>query len=435
MTQSDGLNVAVLGLGYVGCVSAACFAELGYQVTGIDRDQGKVVNVMDGIAPFFEPGLELLIKTNVERSRLTATCDIGAVGTADVAVICVGTPSERNGNIGLGQMQRVLLELAEVAKSRSKPLIVVVRSTVFPGTCEELVIPAFRNFSTISVVANPEFLREGSAVRDFMRPSLLVVGGNDNRAVRVIASLYSSLPVKPCCVSLRSAEMIKYACNAFHALKVAFANEIGAVSARLSIDPGEVMSTLCEDKELNISSAYLRPGFAFGGSCLPKDLRALAYRASRLDVSLPLLEAAIPSNRQHLQRAIDATLELRGRLGIIGLAFKENTDDLRESPVVALLEVLIGKGREVRIFDPHIQLDAIYGSNRTFILQQIPHIGRLLHSDINDTILWADHLVIAQKVSPELSLRLRSSNLPITDLVDTSLGYIAQPDPVTSFNS
>jgi GDP-mannose 6-dehydrogenase len=428
--EVSSVQVAVLGLGYVGCVSAACLAQLGYTVTGIDRDEGKVANVLNGVAPFFEPGLEPLVRDNVAAGRLTATTSIDGIQGADIAMVCVGTPSERNGNLGLDQLRRVIHDVGATLEVRSKPVVVAVRSTVFPGTCEEVVIPLLKGNRTVSVVSNPEFLREGIAVNDFMHPSLVVVGGDDPESVRRVADLYRPLQVPPCLVSLRTAEMIKYACNAFHAVKISFANEIGALSARLNVDPGEVMATLCEDMKLNISSAYLRPGFAFGGSCLPKDLRALTYRANRLDLRLPLLDSALPSNQQHLQRAIDAVLDLSARrIGVIGLAFKENTDDLRESPVVTLLEHLIGKGRQVRIFDPHIQLDAIYGSNRNFILQQIPHIGRLLDSSISETLDWCDHVVIAQKLSSELMESVAHSGLPVTDLVGAALAYVCAPVP------
>ncbi len=425
ISENSRLHVAVLGLGYVGCVSAACLASLGLRVTGIDRDEQKVQNVLNGVAPFFEPGLEMLIQENVSAGRLTASTSIAATTDADIALLCVGTPSEKNGNLGLDQLRRVVQEIAETLPSRTKPLTVAVRSTVFPGTCEETVIPLFNNHPLVSVVSNPEFLREGSAVKDFLEPSLVVVGGADSEAVARVAGLYSPLEVPPCLVSLRTAEMIKYACNAFHAVKISFANEIGALSSKLQVNPDEVMSTLCRDEKLNVSAAYLKPGFAFGGSCLPKDLRALNYRANRLDLRLPLLEAAIPSNSHHLQRAIDAVLDLPAkRLGIIGLAFKENTDDLRESPVVTLLEQLIGKGRDVRVFDPHIQLDSIYGSNRNFILQQIPHIGRLLDSSLEKTLAWADHLVVAQKPSASLAEQITASSLTVTDLVGPSLAYV-----------
>ena len=431
--KPESVDVAVFGLGYIGCVSAACLASLNLRVIGVDRDAHKVESVLGGHAPFYEPGLQKLVRDAIDRDFLMATTSAEeGIRHAEVAFICVGTPSERNGNLGLSQLRRVIEEIAQHTRSRRKPLVVAIRSTVFPGTCEEVVLPAFAGQAHVSVVSNPEFLREGAAVKDFMEPSLVVVGGNDSDAVRRVAGLYSPLGMRPCLVSLRTAEMIKYACNAFHATKISFANEIGALSQRLGVDGQEVMRTLCADEKLNISTAYLKPGFAFGGSCLPKDLRALVYRASRMDLNLPLLESALPSNEQHLKRAIDAVLDLSAqRIGFIGLAFKEDTDDLRESPVVSMLEHLIGKGREVRVFDPHIRLDAIYGSNRNFILDSIPHIGRLLDNSLEETLRWAEHLVIVQKQGEETGERIRESGLPVLDLVGGRLGASA-PHNVTS---
>jgi GDP-mannose 6-dehydrogenase len=412
-------HIAVFGLGYVGCVTAACLASLGHRVWGIDRDEHKVREVGGGRAPFYEPGLEDLVRENVEAGRLSVSVSAGAVLEAEIALVCVGTPSEKNGNLGLHQLRRAVTEIAGYLSGRAKPLIVAIRSTVFPGTCEELVLPAFADHPAVSVVSHPEFLREGSAVRDFFEPPLLVVGGNHRAAVQDLADLYRTLGVKPALVSLRTAEMIKYACNAFHAVKITFANEIGALSQQVGVDGAEVMATLCEDVKLNSSPAYLKPGFAFGGSCLPKDLRALLYRAAHLDLKLPLLESALPSNEQHLKRAIDAVLELPAqRVGVIGLAFKEDTDDLRESPVVTLLEQLIGKGRAVRVFDPQIRLDAIYGSNRNFLLETIPHIGRLLTGSLDEILGWADHLVVAQKQARAARARIQASGLPVLDLVN-----------------
>lgn len=415
--RTNSSQIAVLGLGYVGCVTAACLSNLGHFVTGVDRDEHKVRSVLDGRAPFYEPGLEQIVQQNVAAGRLTASTSLeNAIADADIALICVGTPSEKNGNLGLEQLRRVIGEISGTLDRRTKPLIVAIRSTVFPGTCEEIVIPQLR--SRVEVVSNPEFLREGVAVRDFMEPSLVVVGGTNRAAVERVATIYESLGVKPCLVSLRTAEMIKYACNAFHAVKIAFANEIGALSSELGIDAQEVMSTVCEDVKLNASAAYLKPGFAFGGSCLPKDLRALVYRASRMDLNLPLLESVLPSNDSHLTRGISAVLDLPAkRIGVIGLAFKENTDDLRESRVVNLLEQLIGKGRDVRVHDPHIQLEAIYGSNRNFILESIPHISRLMAPDLKSLLDWSDHLVLAQKPSPAILAEISKSNLPVLDLV------------------
>jgi GDP-mannose 6-dehydrogenase len=421
-------NIAVLGLGYVGCVTAACLSSLGHTVTGVDRDDHKVSSVLAGEAPFFEPGLPELVKEGVTAGRLSATASLAqGIKHADIALICVGTPSEKSGNLGLDQLRRVVAEIGENLPGRSKPLIVAVRSTVFPGTCEEIVIPALGGAA--QVVSNPEFLREGVAVKDFMEPSLVVVGGTDRASVERVASVYQPLGAEACLVTLRTAEMIKYACNAFHAVKIAFANEIGTLSASLGVDGREVMETVCQDVKLNASAAYLKPGFAFGGSCLPKDLRALIYRASRLDLKLPLLEAALPSNESHLARAIHDVLELPAkRLGVIGLAFKENTDDLRESPVVSLLEQLIGKGRELRVFDPHIQLEEIYGSNRNFILQQIPHIGKLLQPGMEAVLSWADHLILAQKPNPEMAAKISAAGLPVLDLVGSGLGKTI-PEP------
>ena len=412
-------QIAVLGLGYVGCVTAACLAHLGHRVVGVDRDQFKVDTVSAGRAPFFEPGLEALVRDAVDAGRLTASVSLSeALEGADVALICVGTPSEKNGNLGLDQLRRVSQEIAASLPGRTKPLVVAVRSTVYPGTCEEVVLPQMGGSPLVSVVSNPEFLREGAAVRDFMEPSLLVIGGSSPAAVQQVASIYTGLPVEPSIVALRTAEMIKYACNAFHAVKISFANEIGALAGELGIDGAEVMDTLCRDRALNISSAYLKPGFAFGGSCLPKDLRALVYRASRLDLKLPLLESVLPSNNAQLDRAISLALDLPSeRIGVFGLAFKENTDDLRESPVVLLLETLIGKGRKVRVHDPHIQLGEIYGSNQRYIMNAIPHIGNLLDDQLDAMLQWAGHVIVAQKPSPQIQQRLEASGKPLVDLV------------------
>lgn len=422
MKAGNPAQIAVLGLGYVGCVTAACFASLGHRVMGIDRDQHKVDNVLAGRAPFYEPGLEPLVRENVAAGRLSASASADGIGDAAVVMVCVGTPSEKNGNLGLSQLRRAIDEIAAQLSRRARPLIVAIRSTVFPGTCEEVVLPALAGHGQASVVSNPEFLREGSAVKDFVEPSLVVVGGSDPSAVQEVADLYAPLGAHACLVSLRTAEMIKYACNAFHAVKISFANEVGALSEKLGIDAHEVMNTLCQDVKLNVSPAYLKPGFAFGGSCLPKDLRALIYRVRALDLNLPLLESALPSNEQHLKRAIDAVVDLPAqRIGVIGLAFKENTDDLRESPVVTLLEQLIGKGRDVRVFDPHIQMDAIYGSNRNFILESIPHISRLLAGSLEQMLTWADYLVLAQKQSAETMQRIQASGIPLIALVNGSL--------------
>lgn len=414
------MTVAVLGLGYVGCVTAACLAKLGHDVTGVDRDEYKVGNVLAGRAPFYEPGLEEIVRETAACGRLRATTSLEeGIRDADIALICVGTPSAPNGNLGLEQLQRVSEEIGALLAGRSKQLVVVVRSTVFPGTCEEVVMPAFGDSVNAAVVSNPEFLREGTAVRDFMEPSLLVVGGTDSAAVSMVASLYHGLPVHPCLVTLRTAEMIKYACNCFHAVKIGFANEIGALCRELDIPSDEVMQTLCKDEKLNISTAYLKPGFAFGGSCLPKDLRALTYRAARLDLHLPLLENVLPSNERHLRRAIDKALALpAGQIGIYGLAFKENTDDLRESPIVTLIEQLLGKGRELRVHDPHIQMDRIYGANKNFVLNAVPHIGKLLTGSVDEMLEGCASVIIAQKPTPDAITRIEASGLAVLNVIN-----------------
>jgi GDP-mannose 6-dehydrogenase len=416
-------SVIVVGLGYVGCVSAACFAEIGHDVLGVDRDLNKVEAVRKAQSPFFEAGLVQLIQKNVAEGRLKAgTLDAEALDAADVVMLCVGTPSQANGNIDLSHLRRVCDEISGLLRPRKKRLIVTVRSTVFPGTCESLLETVFAHREDVEIVSNPEFLREGTAVKDFMEPSLLVVGGSTDDAARFVADLYAGLPGEVSIVSLRTAEMIKYTCNAFHAVKIGFANEIGSLAACLGVNPEQVMATMCRDTRLNISPAYLKPGFAFGGSCLPKDLRALTFRASRLDLKLPLLESVLSSNDEHLRRSIHQVLELPGnQVGIYGLAFKEDTDDLRESPVITIIEHLIGKGRAVRIFDPHIQLDDIYGSNLSFVVSALPHIGRLLTRSLDDLISSSDTLVIAQKPTAAALAQMTASGLAILDLTKLSL--------------
>ena len=411
-------NICVFGLGYVGSVTATCLAQLGHSVVGVDRDEHKVDSLNQRQAPFFEPNLEEMIRNNVDAGRLRASTSAAeGLADADVALLCVGTPSEASGNLGLDQLRRVVEEIGVLLEGRKKRLIVAVRSTVFPGTCQDVVEPLLAGKGSYAVVSNPEFLREGTAVKDFIEPSLLVIGGTDEEAVQFVADLYSPLPVEACKVSLRTAELIKYACNAFHAVKIGFANEIGSLGARLGVNASEVMEVLCKDVRLNVSAAYLKPGFAFGGSCLPKDLRAINYRASRLDMKLPLLESVLPSNQRHLDRACDQVMGIGPKkIGIIGLSFKENTDDLRESPVITLLEFLIGKGRDVKVYDPHIQLASIYGANRNYLFNAIPHIGRLLQENAADLLGWADHLVVTQKPDAELGSQIRNSGLPVIDL-------------------
>ena len=414
-------TVAVFGLGYVGCVTSACLASLGHQVRGVDKDAFKVSEVNAGRAPFFEPGLPALVEAGVQSGRLRATTSAAeALEGAAVALLCVGTPSEKNGDLDLNFLRRVAEEIALWQRETRQPLIVATRSTVFPGTGDDIAA-IFRETAgadaPVTLVSNPEFLREGVAVKDFREPSLLVVGGDDAAAVALVAGLYGDLPVQPCLVSLKTAEMIKYACNAFHAVKISFANEIGALAGRMGIDGAEVMATLCEDKKLNASAAYLRPGFAFGGSCLPKDLRAIVFRAGRLDVKLPMLENVLASNEQHLTRGIEAVLDSKStRIAVMGLAFKANTDDLRESPSIPLIEFLLGKGREVRVYDPHIRIEDIYGSNKNYILRALPHVGKLLTADVAELLAWAEVVVVTTRPGPEVATQILAAGKQVIDL-------------------
>lgn len=412
-------RVAVLGLGYVGSVTAACLSRAGHDVTGIDRDAYKVECVNTGKAPFFEPGLEDVLIESVAAGRLRASTNvIDALAVADVAMICVGTPSDKSGNISIDQLQRACGEILATLDARTAPLVVAIRSTAFPGVCADLYRNSLAAHPKVQIVSNPEFLREGTAILDFEEPSLIVVGGEDAAAVDMVAGLYADMKGETCRVSLQTAEMIKYGCNAFHALKIAFANEIGSLCQSLSIPATEVMDTLCRDTRLNISTAYLKPGFAFGGSCLPKDLRALVYRANRMDLDLPLLSNVLPSNVSHLSRAQNAAMALPGeKLAVFGLAFKENTDDLRESPVVALLEHLIGKGRTLRVYDPYIDLTQIYGANQKFLLSAIPHIGRLMETGFDAMLDWADHIIVAQKPSASHVARIAAAGKPVLNLI------------------
>ena len=412
-------RVAVLGLGYVGSVTAACLAQAGHYVAGVDRDAYKVECILSGKAPFYEPGLEETIQSGVAAGRLTAFTDLSeAVANADVAMVCVGTPSDKSGNISLDQLHRACREIRSTLDARTFPLVVAIRSTAFPGVCEDLYRNPLDAHPNVRVVSNPEFLREGTAMRDFEEPSLIVVGGDDPAAVDMVAGLYYGMKGQLRRVALKTAEMIKYGCNAFHAVKISFANELGSVCQALSISATEVMDVLCQDTRLNISPVYLKPGFAFGGSCLPKDMRALVFRANRLGLDLPMLNNILPSNMSHLARAQNFALEVPGeRIGVFGLAFKENTDDLRESPVVALLEFLIGKGRTLKVHDPNIDLTQIYGANQKFLLSAIPHIGRLMEENLDILLEWSDHLIIAQKPSPSHAERIAASGKPVLNLI------------------
>jgi len=396
------MRVAVFGLGYVGSVSAAALADDGHQVIGVDVNPDKVATVNEGRSPIVEPGLEDLIQRGREEGRLRATTDTGeAVAESEVSLLCVGTPSRKNGSLDLQYLQRAAEAIGGELRRASRYHVVVVRSTVLPGTTHGVLIPALEGHSGkrygegFGVAVNPEFLREGSALRDFRNPPLTLVGHNHAADAAGTTALYERVQAPLVSTSVRVAEMTKYASNTWHALKVCFANEIGAACKRFGLDSHEVMDIFCQDTKLNISAHYMKPGFAFGGSCLPKDLRALQYRSREADLELPILASILRSNAVHVQRAVDEIVETgRKRVGLLGFSFKAGTDDLRESPMVILAEALLGKGCQVRIYDRNVSLARLVGANRQYIEEQIPHLAALLHPSVEDVLGEAEVVVV-----------------------------------------
>jgi GDP-mannose 6-dehydrogenase len=397
------MRISVFGLGYVGSVCAACLADRGHTVVGVDSSPSKVDLIRSGQAPIIEPEIGELVQQTVNSGRLTATLDsAAAVASTDMSIVCVGTPSQPNGALSLSAIKSVSAEIGAAIRNKNTRHEVVIRSTVVPGTTREIIVPALAETSgktpgrEFGVAFNPEFLRESSSVADFRNPSKTVVGGVDAGSTAAVLSLYTELPGVKISTSIEVAEMVKYVDNTWHALKVAFGNEIGVLANALNINSHEVMDIFFEDKRLNISTAYLRPGFAFGGSCLPKDLRALTYLARKLDLSLPVLYHILDSNRMLVDRGVDWVLgQSKKRIAILGISFKSGTDDMRESPFVELAERLIGKGCEVRIFDPNVQLARIVGTNKEYLTRVLPHIADLLVSDISDAIKWAEAIVVS----------------------------------------
>jgi GDP-mannose 6-dehydrogenase len=397
------MRVSVFGLGYVGSVCSACLADRGHTVIGVDSSESKVELIRSGRAPIVEPEIGELVEKTVKSGQLTATLDsAAAVASTDMSIVCVGTPSQPNGALSLAAIDTVSTEIGKAIGAKNARHEVVIRSTVLPGTTRDFVVPRLAKASgktpgkDFGVAFNPEFLREGSSVRDFYAPSKTVVGGFDEAASAAVMSLYDELPGAKISTGIEVAEMVKYVDNAWHALKVAFGNEIGVLASALNIDSHEVMEIFFQDTRLNISTAYLRPGFAFGGSCLPKDLRALTYLARKLDLSLPVLNHILDSNRMLVERGVNWVLgQSRKRVAILGISFKSGTDDMRESPFVELTERLIGKGCEVRIFDPNVQLARLVGSNKEFLTRVLPHIEDLMVPNISDAIEWADVIVVS----------------------------------------
>jgi len=399
------LSISVLGLGYVGSVTATCLASKGHSVIGLDVNPTKVEMLNSGRSPMVEADLAELVAEAHRSHKLRATNDINlAIAESDISFIAVATPSQRNGRLDLGAIQRVCQEIGTALRKKEAFHTIVTRSTVMPGTAETLVIPTVEQASgkkagvDFAVCSNPEFLREGTAIADFSNPPFTVLGASDQKYVQPLRELYEGISGPVFETSLRAAEMVKYVCNAYHALKVAFANEIGALASHMDVDPNAVMEVFKADTKLNISSTYLTPGFAFGGSCLPKDVRALNYQAKILDLNLPLMESLLRSNEEHLERAVQSILWTgKRKIGVLGLSFKTGTDDLRESPAVQLIKRLIAEGCQVKIWDDHVSLGRLIGSNRHYIDEVIPHIGSLLCERVGEVIGFGDVVVLATK--------------------------------------
>ena len=399
------MKLSIFGLGYVGCVSAACFADRGHEVIGVDVNPLKVQIINDGKSPIVEPGIADLIARAVEQKKLRATTDAGeAVAATDVSLVCIGTPGNHNGCLDLSYIKRACQQIGEALAQKGRYHIVAMRSTMLPGTIEQTVIPTLEIFSgkqarrDFGVAVNPEFLREGSSIYDFTHPPFTLIGADDEETSLPLQRLYAGTEAAMITVGVKEAEMVKYACNSFHALKVAFANEIGNVSKALGVDSHVVMDVFCKDTKLNLSPYYLKPGFAFGGSCLPKDIRAITYKAKELDVEVPLLNSILLSNRQQIERAIDTVLRTGYKnVGVLGLSFKPGTDDLRESPMVTLIETLIGKGLKLTIYDRDVELARLFGANKQYIEREIPHISSLMNSDLSTVIEGSEVVIIGKK--------------------------------------
>jgi GDP-mannose 6-dehydrogenase len=399
------MRISVFGLGYVGAVSAACFAESGHEVIGCDVNELKVQIINEGRSPVVEPGVEELIASGVKEGRLRATTEaVEAVMDSDVSLICVGTPGNANGSLDLNHIKNVCKHIGSALETKHRYHVIVVRSTMLPGTVHDVVIPTLEVYSgkkagrDFGVAINPEFLREGTSIYDFYHPPFTLVGADDEEAAFLVRKLYSHINAPVLSVKVKEAEMVKYACNSFHALKVVFANEIGNVCKTLGVDSHKVMDVFCQDTKLNLSPYYLKPGFAFGGSCLPKDVRALTYKARTLDLETPLLNSLLVSNRLQIERAAELVAKTgKKQIGILGLSFKAGTDDLRESPTVTLIELLLGKGYKVSIYDKEVELARIFGANREYIEREIPHISSLMREDIHHVIEGAEVIVIGKK--------------------------------------
>ncbi|MBK9165432.1 MAG: nucleotide sugar dehydrogenase [Acidobacteria bacterium] len=399
------MMISVFGLGYVGAVSAACLAAEGHYVIGVDVNPTKVEHINKGLSPIVEDGIAEMTAKAVGEGRLRATADTAeAVAGTDISLVCVGTPSNDNGSLKLDYVERVSEQIGAAIAMKDGRHLVVMRSTMLPGTIETVVRPALERTSGktagvgFDLCVNPEFLREGSSIKDFYAPPFTLIGADRPEAAEQLTELYRMIDAPIHITSVKAAEMVKYACNCFHGLKVAFANEIGNICKESGIDSHEVMDVFVKDTKLNLSPYYLKPGFAFGGSCLPKDLRALTYKARQLDVPVPVLEATIESNLLQIERAVTMITKTgKKKIGFLGFAFKAGTDDLRESPVVAVIERMIGKGYDVRLYDKEVSLARLVGANKQYIEQEIPHISRLMAETAAEVIEHAEVIVIGNK--------------------------------------
>ncbi len=404
------MKISVLGLGYVGAVSAGCLARDGHEVIGVDPERTKVDLINAGKTPIIEKDIGAIIAEQVAIGRLRASTELAdAVRRTDLALVCVGTPSLPNGGIDLKYVRRVCEEIGRTLARHEGAPVVVMRSTMLPGTMREVVIPTLEKFSgkragdEFGVCINPEFLREGTAVHDYDHPPKTVIGEVSRASGELLASVYARMPGPLIRTDIETAEMVKYADNAWHALKVGFANEIGNLCKGVGVDAHKVMDIFCQDHKLNLSPYYLKPGFAFGGSCLPKDVRALLYKAKTLDLSLPILSAILPSNQLQIERGVQAVVEKgRRKIGILGFSFKAGTDDLRESPMVELAERLIGKGYDLRVYDRNVSLAAVHGANRDYIVHKIPHISRLMVGSVEEVLAHAETIVVGN-AAPEFA--------------------------------
>lgn len=420
-------SISVFGLGYVGTVTAACLASKGNEVLGVDLSPTKVEAMDSGRSPIVEPRVNELINEGHKACHLHATMDSAeAVRRTDISFLCVGTPSLRNGKLDLGHIEPVCREIGHALKVKNAFHLVVLRSTVLPGTAETIVVPTLEKASgkklgkDFGVCVNPEFMREGTAVADFLDPAMTIIGAAHPEHSGLLREVYAWVPGRVFETSFRSAEMVKYVCNAWHAVKVSFANEVGTLAKQLGVDAEAVTEIFCADTKLNVSPSYLKPGFAFGGSCLPKDVRALNYRAKELDLKLPLFESLMPSNEEHLERAIEMILNSgKKKIGLLGLSFKAATDDLRESPQVQLVKRLLAEGREIQIWDDNVSLGRLIGSNRDYIEQVIPHIGSLLNPNLEDVVSRADLVVVGTRgISKDTLKPLLKSGQLVVDLVN-----------------